>query len=184
MTTPTIDSSLSGQTTGTIKVPDYSTVLQAIADTLSSQPVDTKLIVGTLTTNTLTTLVATTGVRAGFFVIGEGVPDGTFITQLIAGTPNVLLLSNDTTPPADPTGTYTLVSPAVAQAHTLGKLANVLNSTGVKAYDPYTLVGKAESYAFYGESPADLDKLIANLPKVPNSKLDQIKALLAPATKL
>lgn len=182
MTTPTIDSNLSGNTSGTIQIPDYYAVLQDIASALSTQPTDALMIVGTLTTNTVTTLETTTGVRAGFFVIGEGVPEGTFITKLLAGTPNTLLLSNAVTPASNVT--LTLVSPAVAQSYTLGKLANVLNSTGVKAYDPYELIGKAASYAYYGEHPEELATLSANLAKVPNTTLDVIKSALTPVTKL
>lgn len=190
MTTPTIDSTISGQSTGTIKIPDYYDVLNSIASTLATQPVSVSVVVASTVSGTVaTTLMGLTGVTPGYFVKGEGIPAGTFITTMIAGTPNTINLSNTVT--AGTNVTLTLMSPTVAQVQALGTLHNdisslttLLSTTGAKAYNPYDLVGKASSYAYYGEHPEELSTLVANLAKVPNNTLDSIKTALTPVTKL
>jgi hypothetical protein len=184
MTTPTIDSSLSGQTTGTVKIPDYYLVLQDIAATLAYKPPLVVVGVGT-TTGSLMTIVSDDDIQTGYFVSGGGMLPGTYVTT-VTGTLGASLVnvSNTSGDSLGETYTYTFTSPTVVQAQALDVLRDSLLTTGVKAYDPYTLVSKASEYAYFGEHPEELAAIIAKLPSVPNATLDQIKTLLSGVTKL
>ena len=184
MTTPTIDSSLSGQTTGTIKIPDYYLLLSSIADSLAYRPPLVVLGVGTIS-GSVATIVSDDDIQPGYFVSGGSIKPGTYVTT-VAGTLGASLvnLSNTSGDSLGETYTYTFTNPSVVQAQALDVLRDSLLTTGVKAYDPYELVNKASNYAYYGEHPEELAALIAKLPSVPNSTLDQIKTLLQGVTKL
>jgi hypothetical protein len=93
----------------------------------------------------------------------------------------VLNLSSSVSTPL--TGTFTFMSPLIAQTQALVQLKELLITTGVKAYDPYELVSKASSYAYYSDHPDELTAILAKLPGVPNSVLSQIKTALQPVTK-
>jgi hypothetical protein len=181
MTTPTIDSALSGQTTGTIKVPDYTSVLTDIATALNYRPSQSCLAVGTIT-GSVATVVAPNEIQPGFFVTGTGIPPGTFVTT-VGGTMIAYVLNLSTSVNTPLTGTFTFMSPLIAQTQALVQLKELLITTGVKTYDPYDLVSKASSYAYYSEHPDELTALLAKLPGVPNATLDQIKTALQPVTK-
>ena len=184
MTTPTIDSNLSGQTTGTIKIPDYYLLLSSIADSLAYRPPLVVLGVGTIS-GSVATIVSDDDIQPGYFVSGGSIEPGTYVTT-VAGTlgASIVNLSNTSGDSLGETYTYTFTNPSVVQAQALDVLRDSLLTTGVKAYDPYELVSKASSYAYYGENPDELAKIIAKLPTVPNATLDQIKTLLSGVTKL
>lgn len=277
MTTPTIDSTLSGQTTGTIKIPDYYTLLSSIADSLSiiaTKSPDTAVGVGVITGPVFESLTEIIGVAPGYFLIGDGIPPGTVVisvdslltwtyttnnwippitlTGLVVDTNgnytydgvsplNPLLGSTITitgTPPGetDPgaivgfsngksyivtavtSNTFTLeevsglgsnpiqtiagpvsmtytpdfltrtilfVSANVYTASQIGPIKNAIVDTGVKAFDPYSLIGRAGEYAYYHSStdlPTDHEKQLEwirnNLPGGLLPVVEQIKTLL------
>lgn len=182
MTTPTIDSTLTGQTTGTIKIPDYYTLFQSISESLAYRPSEALLAVGTIT-GSIATVVAPDEIFPGYFVTGTGVPAGTFVTT-VGGTQvaYVLNLNNSVSSPL--TGTFTFMSPLIAQTQALTQLKDLLITTGVKTYDPYEIVSKASSYAYFADHPDELTAILAKLPGVPNSILNQIKTAMQPVTKL
>ena len=102
MTTPTIDSSLSGQTTGTIKIPDYYALLSSIADslvTLASKAPDTVLAIGDITGPVFTSLDELVGVTPGYFVSGDGVPAGTYVVSTDSLLLNYTYTTNAWIPP-------------------------------------------------------------------------------------
>lgn len=182
MTTTTIDSVISGQSSGTIKIPDYSAVLQTIADALAYRPAEALLAIGTIT-GSVATVVAPDEISPGYFITGTGVPPGTFVTT-VGGTQIAYELNLSNSVDGTLSGSYTFMSPLVAQTQALTELRDILITSGVKAYDPYELVSKASSYAYFSENPDELAKILAQLPSVPNSTLGQIKTALQSVTKL
>ena len=276
MTTPTIDSTLSGQTTGTIHIPDYYALLSSIADSLSiiaTKAPDTAIGVGIITGPVFESIDEITGVTPGYFLIGDGIPPGTFVisvdslltytyttnnwippitlTGLVVDTNgnytydglsplNPLLGSTITITGTDTVGakgsivgfssgksyivtavtsnTFTLeevsglgsnpiqtiagpvsmtytpdfltrtvlfVSANVYTATQIGPIKNAIVDTGVKAFDPYSLVGKAGEYAYYNSHTAlptdpelQLQWIRDNLSGNLNPVVEQIKTLL------
>jgi hypothetical protein len=174
MTTPTIDSALTGNTSGTIKIPDYTDALTRIASALEGILLEQKkatttvalVPVGGITMigiiPTLAIVGSVTGnIYPGMQVVGTGVKPGTFI---VSGSDLVWIVNQAQTVSATP---MAIISPLISVASNIAYIKDQAAVDGIHVTSPYAWLGVSSILKLYQEQGVDLTALKAQVDAVP-----------------
>lgn len=174
MATTTIDSILSGSTTGTIKIPDYTDPLTRIATALEGILLEQKkatttvalVPVGAITmvgiVPTLTIVGSLTGdIYPGMQVIGTGVKPGTFI---VSGASLVWIVNQAQTVAATP---MAIISPLISVASNIAYIKDQAAADGIHVKGPFAWLGVSSILKLYQEQGVDLTALKAQVDSAP-----------------